>query len=45
LTGAIEKSDDKSLILKTEYAGEITIDWSAVQDFKADQPLRGSQEW
>jgi len=39
LTGAIEKSDDKSLILKTEYAGEITIDWSAVQDFKADQPL------
>jgi hypothetical protein len=39
LTGAIEKSDNKSLIIKTEYAGEVTVDWGAVQDFKSDQTL------
>lgn len=39
LTGTIEKSDDKALIIKTEFAGEVTIQWDAVQDFKSDQPL------
>ena len=32
LTGTIEKSDDKTLIIKTEFAGEVTVEWSAVQD-------------
>jgi len=44
--GTIEKSDDKSMMIKTEYASEVTVDWQAVQDFKSDQPLHvGSQEW
>ena len=39
LTGAIEKFDEKSLVIKTEYAGEVTVQWDAVQDFKSDQSL------
>ena len=39
LTGTIEKSDDKQLIIKTEFAGEVTVQWSAIQDIKSDQPL------
>lgn len=39
LTGTIEKSDDKSLVIKTEFAGEVTVDWSAIQDVKSEQPL------
>lgn len=39
LTGTIEKSDDKSLVIKTEFAGEVTVQWPAVQEIKSDQPL------
>ena len=39
LTGAIEKSDDKSLVIKTEFAGEVTLQWTAVQEIKSEQPL------
>jgi putative salt-induced outer membrane protein len=39
LTGKIEKSDDKALVIKTEFAGEVTVDWSAIQDVKSEQPL------
>jgi putative salt-induced outer membrane protein YdiY len=39
LTGTIEKSDDKLLIIKTEFAGEVTVQWSAVLDIKSDQAL------
>jgi len=39
LTGTIEKSDDKSLVIKTEFAGEVTIQWAAIQDIKSEQPL------
>ena len=39
LTGTIEKSDAKSLVIKTEFAGEVTVDWSAIQDVKSEQPL------
>ncbi|HMK22020.1 MAG TPA: DUF481 domain-containing protein [Terriglobales bacterium] len=39
LTGAIEKSDDKSLVIKTEFAGEVTVQWPAIEEIKADQPL------
>ena len=39
LTGAITKSDDKTLLIKTEFAGEVTIQWPAVQEVNSAQPL------
>jgi putative salt-induced outer membrane protein YdiY len=39
LTGTITKSDDKSLLIKTEFAGDVTIQWSAVQEISSTQPL------
>jgi len=42
LTGSIEKSDDKSLVIKTEFAGEVTVQWPAVQEIKSEQPLHVS---
>jgi putative salt-induced outer membrane protein YdiY len=42
LTGSIEKSDDKSLLIKTEFAGEVTVDWDAVQEINSSAPLHVS---
>lgn len=39
LSGTIVSLDDKKLTLKTDYAGDIAIDWSAVAQFSSDQPL------
>ncbi len=39
LTGTIEKSDDKALVIKTEFAGEVTVQWPAIQDIKSEQAL------
>src|SRR6201984_825724 len=39
LTGTIAKSDDKSLVMKTEFAGEVTVQWPAIQEIKSEQPL------
>jgi putative salt-induced outer membrane protein len=39
LTGSIIKSDTKSLVMKSQFAGEVTIDWSAVQQVTSDQQL------
>jgi len=39
LTGTITRSDDTSLILKTDYADDITIQWHAVQQINSTQPL------
>lgn len=39
LTGAIEKSDGNVLVIKTEFAGEVTVQWSAIQEIKSDQTL------
>ena len=39
LTGTIEKSDDKTLVLKTEFAGEVTVQWPAVQEITSTQKL------
>ena len=39
LTGTIQKSDEKALVIKTEFAGEVTVQWPAIQDLKSDQPL------
>ncbi len=39
LSGSIVSMDGKKLVLKTTYAGEVTIDWAAVDQFTSDQPL------
>ncbi len=39
LSGTIVKSDDTTLVLKTDYAGEVQLKWSAVQDIRSTQPL------
>jgi len=39
LTGTITTADDKNLNLKTDYAGDVTIKWDAVQSISSDQPL------
>jgi hypothetical protein len=39
LSGAIVSMDGKKLVLKTTYAGEVSIDWDAVDQFTSDQPL------
>jgi putative salt-induced outer membrane protein YdiY len=39
LTGTIEKSDSKALVIKTEFAGEVTVQWPAIQEINSTQPL------
>jgi putative salt-induced outer membrane protein YdiY len=39
LTGTVEVSDDKDVTLKTDFAGEIKIQWSAVQELRTDKPI------
>ena len=39
LTGTILKSDGKMLVLKTEAAGEVTIQWAAIDAITSTQPL------
>jgi len=39
LTGIVEVSDGKDVTLKTDFAGEIKIQWSAVQELKTEKPL------
>jgi len=39
LTGSIEKSDDKTLLIKTEFAGEVSVQWSAIQAITSTQTL------
>ncbi len=39
LTGTIEQSDGKTLVMKTEFLGEVTVDWTAVQEITSSQPL------
>jgi len=39
LTGTITKSDDKTLLIKTEFAGDVTVQWPAVQEITSTQPL------
>src|SRR3979411_2173440 len=39
LTGTIVKSDGKTLLLKTDSAGEITLKWEAVSGIVSSQPL------
>ena len=39
LTGTIESSDAKEITLKTDYAGEIKVQWSAVKETTTDKTL------
>jgi putative salt-induced outer membrane protein YdiY len=39
LTGTIVKSDGKELVIKTEFAGEVTVQWSAIQELNSTEPL------
>jgi putative salt-induced outer membrane protein YdiY len=39
LTGTIVKSDGKTLLLKTDSAGEVTLKWDAVSAIVSSQPL------
>ena len=39
LTGTIVKSDSKTLVLKTEAAGDVTFQWSAIDAITSAQPL------
>jgi len=39
LTGTIEKSDGNELVIKTEFAGEIKVKWSAIQELNSAEPL------
>lgn len=39
LTGKIIKKDGDSIIIKTEFAGTVTIKWEAVEKIIADEPV------
>ena len=39
LTGTVETSDGKNITLKTDYAGEIQIQWSSIAELKTDKPV------
>jgi putative salt-induced outer membrane protein YdiY len=39
LSGTIVKSDEKELVLNTDYAGPVTIKWAAVQSLSSSAPL------
>jgi len=39
LSGAIVKYDGKNLILKSEFAGQVTIPWDAVTAITSSDPL------
>jgi putative salt-induced outer membrane protein YdiY len=39
LTGTIVKSDAKTLLLKTEFAGDVTLQWEAVTSIVSSQTL------
>ena len=39
LSGSIVKSDAKTLVLHTDYAGDVSLKWDAVQAIQSSQPL------
>ena len=39
LTGAIVKSDGKTLVLHTEFAGDVTVQFAAITQITTDHPL------
>ncbi|HVB36198.1 MAG TPA: DUF481 domain-containing protein [Candidatus Acidoferrales bacterium] len=39
VTGAIVKTDAKTLVIKTDYAGDVTVKWTAVVSIQSDEEL------
>ncbi len=39
LSGTIVSMDSKKLVIKTAYAGDVSIDWDAVTSFTSNEPL------
>jgi len=39
LSGTIIKSDGKALVIKTDYAGEVTVQFAAIDQITSTQPL------
>ncbi len=39
LTGTIIKSDAKALVIKSEFAGEVSIQWDAITSIQSAQPI------
>ena len=39
LTGDIIRSDEKALVIKSEFAGEVTVQWAAVDTISSAQTL------
>src|SRR5258708_2637746 len=39
ITGSIVKKDGVKLTLKSEFLGEVTMPWTAVQTIRSDEPL------
>ncbi len=39
ISGSVIRSDDKTLVIKTDYAGELTVQWSAIEQVTSTQPL------
>ena len=39
LTGTIVKSDGKTLVLHTDYAGDVSLKWDAVEGIQSSEPL------
>jgi putative salt-induced outer membrane protein len=39
LTGTVTKSDGKTLVIKTDLAGEVTVQWTSVQSLTSAAPL------
>jgi hypothetical protein len=40
MTGTVVKMEDKILVFKTSYAGDIPIKWEAVEAVKTDSPVQ-----
>ena len=39
LSGVIVRSDGKKLVIKSDYAGDVTVDWTAIQQITSDHSL------
>ena len=40
MTGKVINMENEKLVIKTSYAGEITIKWSEISTLKTDEPIR-----
>ena len=39
ISGTVVKSDGKTLVFKTDYAGDLSISWASIQDLSSDKKL------